>query len=91
MTHALALTTIVLIHGLGGDPHVWDGVVPKLPKGDRVVTVTLPRGDSLDAIALRQLGHDAVPHVRVAAEPVDQHDRRQRQRVRHFLPLSSSG
>lgn len=51
MTHATLLATIVLIHGLGGDPHVWDGVVAKLPKTERVVTVSLPRGDSLDGIA----------------------------------------
>jgi pimeloyl-ACP methyl ester carboxylesterase len=52
MTGGVALATIVLLHGLGGDVHVWDDVVARLAaKQHRVVTVALPRGDSLDAIA----------------------------------------
>ncbi len=50
MTHVAAAVTIVLIHGLGGDVHVWDDVAPRLAP-HRVVRVTLPRGDSLDGIA----------------------------------------
>jgi len=36
----LALTTIVLVHGLAGDRHVWDDVGPRL--AGKVMTVELP-------------------------------------------------
>ena len=44
------MATIVLIHGLGGDRHVWDGVVGKLGK-HRVITIELPPPASLDDMA----------------------------------------
>ncbi len=42
MTNALALATLVLLHGLGGDRHVWDDVAARLGKRHRVITVELP-------------------------------------------------
>jgi pimeloyl-ACP methyl ester carboxylesterase len=33
---------LVLVHGLGGDRHAWDGVVPELAKSFTVITVDLP-------------------------------------------------
>lgn len=47
----LALTTLVLVHGLAGDRHVWDDVQKRLgaqPLAARVVTVELPgHGDNV--------------------------------------------
>jgi 3-oxoadipate enol-lactonase len=50
IAQTLTLATIVLLHGLGGDRHVWDGVVPKLGK-HRVITIDMPPPGSLDEMA----------------------------------------
>ncbi|HSQ60857.1 MAG TPA: alpha/beta hydrolase [Acidobacteriota bacterium] len=46
--------TIVLLHGLGADRHVWDLVAPRLAKAHRVVRVELP-------------GHGASPALRTVS------------------------
>jgi pimeloyl-ACP methyl ester carboxylesterase len=70
MTTSLALTTIVLIHGLGGDRHSWDDVIQRLGKSRRVITVELPgHGDNLPAP--KTLSLDAIARqiaARVRAE-----------------------
>ena len=44
----LLLTTIVLVHGLAGDRHVWDDVKGRLGRSAEVLTVELPgHGDNL--------------------------------------------
>jgi 3-oxoadipate enol-lactonase len=50
IAQSLTLATIVLLHGLGGDRHVWDGVVPKLGK-HRVITLDMPPPGTLDEMA----------------------------------------
>lgn len=50
IAQSLALATIVLLHGLGGDRHVWDGVVPRLGK-HRVITLDMPPPGTLDEMA----------------------------------------
>lgn len=50
MTASLMLATIVLIHGLGGDRHVWDDVIGRLGK-HRVITIELPPPAPLDDLA----------------------------------------
>ena len=44
----VALTTIVLVHGLAGDRHVWDDVQKRLGRADEIIAVELPgHGDNL--------------------------------------------
>jgi len=50
IAQSLTLATIVLLYGLGGDRHVWDGVVPRLGK-HRVITVDMPPPGTLDEMA----------------------------------------
>lgn len=52
IAQSVALATIVLLHGLGGDRHVWDGVVPRLGK-HRVITIDMPPPVSMSEMAKR--------------------------------------
>jgi pimeloyl-ACP methyl ester carboxylesterase len=64
----LALATIVLVHGLGGDRHVWDDIAGRFGK-HRVITIDLPKPAPIDdmarQIAARLRADGATPAVLV--------------------------
>lgn len=65
MAHGAALATIVLLHGLGGDRHVWDGVASRLGR-HRVLIIDMPPPATLDDMASRVAAELRAQHAALA-------------------------